>query len=85
MLKRLLEVVSDLEEFEMIETSLRFFGSSSSYFHLSPEVGEGFRLSESKESGIFEIGEPEIEFRTRKEVHSFLNEPGISPPMFLNP
>jgi hypothetical protein len=45
--------MSDLKEFEVIETALVVFKSSSHHFDLSPDVDEGFGLSGSRDTGIF--------------------------------
>jgi hypothetical protein len=79
-----LEVVSDLEELEVIETALGCFESLSNSFYLSPDVDEGFGVSGSWDLGIFKISQHETEFRARKEVHTLLEVPGVSPPIFLS-
>ena len=76
--------MSDLEEFEMIETSLGCFKSSSDSFHLSPDIDEGFRLSRSRDLRVFKISQHEVKFRTHEEIHTFLEMPGVLPQMFLS-
>jgi hypothetical protein len=83
-LKRLIQVACNLEEFEVVETTLVSFKPSSNRFHLSPDIDEAFRLSGSRDFGIFEIGEHEIRFRAHKEIHTLLEMPGVSPPIFLS-
>jgi hypothetical protein len=73
-----------LEKFEVIKTAFMGFESSTDCFHLSPDVDEGFRLSGSSDTGIFEISEHEIEFRTHEKIHTLLKVPGVSPPLFLS-
>ena len=75
--------MSDLEEFKVIDAALICFESSSDSFHLSPDIDEGFRLSGSRDPGIFEIGQHESEFRAHKKVHTLLEVPRVLPPMFL--
>jgi hypothetical protein len=60
------------------------FKSSSDGFHLSPDIDEGFRVSGSGDFRIFKISKHEIEFGTPKEIHTFFEVPGVSPPMFLS-
>jgi hypothetical protein len=79
-----LEVVSDLEELEVIETALGCFESLSNSLYLSPDVDEGFGVSGSWDLGIFKISQHEIEFRARKKIHTLLEVPGVSPPIFLS-
>ena len=73
-----------LEEFEVIQTPLMSFKSSSDGFHLSPNIDEGFTLSGSRDTRIFEVGKHEIEFGAHEEIHTFLEMPGVSPPIFLS-
>jgi len=68
----------------MIEASLVCFESSSSSFHLSPNIDEGFRLSGSWYSRISKVSKHEVEFRAHEEIHTFLEMPGVLPPMFLS-
>jgi hypothetical protein len=75
--------MGDLKELEVIETALVGFKSSADCFHLSPNVDEGFRVSGSRDTGIFKISQHEIEFRTHEEIHTLLKVPGFSPPTFL--
>jgi hypothetical protein len=76
--------VSDLEEFEMVKSALVSFESSSDGFHLSPDINEGFRVSRTGDSWIFEISYHEIEFGAYKEINALLEMPRILPPMFLD-
>jgi len=76
--------MSGLKELEVIETPLVGLESSSYGFNLSPDIDKGFRVSGSWDSRIFEIGEHESEFWTREEIHTLLEMPGVSPPMFLS-
>jgi hypothetical protein len=79
-----LEVVGDLEEFEVIQTALGSFESSSNRFHFSPDIDEGLGVSRSWDLGIFEVGQHEIKFRAHQEVHTLLEIPRVSPPMFFS-
>jgi hypothetical protein len=76
--------MGDLKELEVIDTALVGFKSSADCFHLSPNVDEGFRVSGSRDTGIFEISQHEIEFRTHEEIHTLLKVPGVSPPIFFS-
>jgi hypothetical protein len=76
--------VSNLEKFEMIEASLVCFESSSNSFHLSPNIDEGFGLPRSRYFWISKVGKHEIEFRVHEGIHTFLEVPGVLPPMFLS-
>ena len=67
--------MSDLKELEVIETALVGFKSSPDCFHLSPNVDEGFMVSGSRDTGIFEISQHEIEFITHEEIHTLLKVP----------
>jgi hypothetical protein len=53
--QREFEVISYLEEFEVIETILVSFESSSDSFHLSPNIDKGFRLSGSRDPRIISL------------------------------
>ncbi len=75
--------MSGLKEFKVIETALVGFESSSHGFNLSPDIDKGFRVSGSRNPGIFEISEHDSEFWTREEIHALLEMPGVPPPMFL--
>ena len=79
-----MEVVCNLEEFEVIKATLVGFESSADSFHLSPDVDKGFRVAGSRDVGIFEVGEHGIEFGVHEEIHTLLEVPGISPPIFLS-
>jgi len=68
----------------MIKTAFMGFESSTDCFHLSPDVDEGFRLSGSRDTGIFEVGEHEIKFGVHEKIHTLLKVPGVSPPLFLS-
>jgi hypothetical protein len=76
--------VCHLEELEMIQATLVSFESSSDGFHRSPNIDEGFTLSGSRDTRIFEVSKHEIEFRAHEEIYTFLEVPGISPPMLLS-
>lgn len=76
--------MSDLEEFKVVETSLGNFKSSSGGFHLSPDINEGFKVSRSRDLGIFEVSEHEIEFRALEIIHTFLKMPGVFPPIVFS-
>jgi hypothetical protein len=80
-LKGLIEVVCDLEQFEVVKGAFRSFETSSHGFHLSPHIDESFRLSRSGDPRIFEVGHREIEFWAHKEFDALLEVPGISPPI----
>jgi hypothetical protein len=73
-----------LEELEVIEPTLVTFESSSDNFHLSPHVDKRFRVPGSRDVRIFEVGKHEIEFGAHEEIHTFLEMPGVSPPIFLS-
>jgi hypothetical protein len=69
-----------LEELEVIETALGCFESPSNTFYLSPDIDDGFRVSGSRNPGIFKISQHEIEFKAHKEIYTLLEMPGVSPP-----
>jgi len=83
-LNRPLEVVRNLEEFEVIKTALGCFESPSNSFHLSPDIDDGFRVSGSRDPGIVKISQYEIEFRAHEEIHTLLEMPAVSPPIFFS-
>ncbi|MEM3112301.1 MAG: hypothetical protein QXY90_04605 [Candidatus Anstonellales archaeon] len=59
--------------------ALVIFKASSDSFHLSPDIDEGFGMSGSGDSWIFEVGDHEVEFRTHEKVHTFFKMPGVFP------
>ena len=72
-----------MEQFEVVFATLGGFESSLNNFHLSPDIDEGFRVSGSRNSRVFEVGKHEIKFGAQEEIYTFLEMPGVSPPMFL--
>jgi hypothetical protein len=54
----------------MVETALRSFESPSDSFYLSPNIDKRFRLSRSRDLGIFKVGHHEIEFGTHQEINT---------------
>jgi len=73
-----------LEEFEVIQTTVVGFESSSDGFHLSPDIDESLTLPGSRDARILQVGKHEIEFRAHEKIHTFFEVPGVSPPMFLS-
>lgn len=74
----------NLEELEVIETALGCFESPSNSFYLPPDIDDGFRVSGSRDPRIFRISQHEIEFRGHEEIHTLLEMPGVSPPIFFS-
>ncbi len=79
-----MKVLSDLEEFEVIETALVGFEFSLHRFDLSPDIDKGFRVSCSRNAGILKVCKHAMEFRTHEKIHILLEMPRVSPPILLS-
>ncbi len=60
----------NLEELEVVEVTLGCFESPPNSFHLPPDIDGGFRVSGSRDPGIFKISKHEIEFRAPEEIYT---------------